>query len=99
VSPMGFFASIDTQPRFLQDDHLRRSLGNSPLECPADGSLRSESSSPISMSGRSLLIRGRGAILLQPAIGCGEVFSEAILGPLGVIQDMYLDDIHKMVGR
>jgi hypothetical protein len=61
------------------------------LEDPADGSLRSDFYSPISISGRSLH-RGRGAIPLEPLSGRR---SQAILGPAGVVQDMWLDNKDK----
>ena len=63
-----------------------------PLERPADGSLRSDFSSPISISGRSLH-RGRGAIPREPS--SGKHSSQAILGPAGVIQDVFLDNTDK----
>jgi hypothetical protein len=53
----------------------------------ADGSLRSDFS-PISIRGRGLH-RGRGAILREPLSGR---HSQAIFGPAGIIQGMYLDD-------
>jgi hypothetical protein len=62
-------------------------------ENPADGSLRSEESwtSPISISSRGLQ-RSRGAIPREPSSG---KHSRAILGPISVIQNTYLDDTDK----
>jgi len=81
VSPVELFAGVDAQPRFV-DECLRPSLGYYylPSEDLAGGSLCSESISPISMSGRGLLVRDRGAIPFKPSDG-GEKL--AILGPLG----------------
>src|SRR4051794_1639058 len=62
-------------------------------ENPADGSLRSEESwtSPISISSQGLQ-RSRGAIPREPSSG---KHSRAILGPISVIQNTYLDDTDK----
>ncbi len=69
------------------------SLAGLPTEYPADSSLRSEfSTSPISISSRGLL-RDRGAILPQPFRWRGVLKPSSV--PLGVIQDMYLNDTHK----
>jgi hypothetical protein len=77
VGPVELFARVDSGPGSVHD-HLRSSVGSSPVESPADGSLCSEFS-PISMSGRSLQ-RDRGAILIEPSDGG---VHKAILGPYG----------------
>src|SRR5215207_2075 len=62
VDPMELLARIHTHPRVgdlafvAHHRHLRRRGLHAPLEDSADGSLRSEFPSPISMSGRSLLL-------------------------------------------
>jgi hypothetical protein len=83
VSPVELFAGVDAQPRLVHEC-LRPSLGYYylPSEDLAGGSsLCSESlTSPISISGRDLLKRGRGAIPFKPSEG-GD--TKAILGPFG----------------
>jgi hypothetical protein len=86
-------SGVDADPGFVHEDLHPSLAGNSlPSEDPADGSLCSESwTSPISISGRGLQ-GGRGAIPFKPSDGGDKT---AILGPLGVIQELYLNDIHK----
>src|SRR5215212_8199786 len=83
VSPVELLAGIDADPGFVHEDLLHHSLAfePSPTERPADGSLCSESPiSPISISGRGLPVRDRGAIPFEPSNGGDKI---AILGPLG----------------
>src|SRR5215218_8248889 len=65
--------------------------GTSPSEDSADSSLRSDFSSPISISGRSLQ-RDRGAIPREPSVGQP---SQAILGPHGRHPEYVLNDTDK----
>jgi hypothetical protein len=90
VNPVKLLAHVYAYPGSVHD-HLHLSFTTLPLECPADGSLRSDFFSPISISGRSLH-RGRGAIPREPLSGKR---SQAILGPASVIQHMCLDNTDK----
>ena len=83
VSPVELLAGVDADPHLGVHQFLHPSVASdsSPVEDPADGSLCSESwTSPISMSGRSLLKRGRGAIPFKPSDGGAK---QAIPGPFG----------------
>lgn len=84
-------ASIYADPDSVHD-HLRPSLAGLPSEDPADGSLRSDFFSPISIQrwgspegaeGR-FLESHRAAGILKPSSA-----------PLGIIQNTYLDDAYK----
>jgi hypothetical protein len=84
VGPVKLLARVDAHPYLVVHERLRSSSlvsSSSPSEVPAGGSLCSECwPSPISMSGRGLLVRGRGAIPFKPSNGGAK---QAILGPLG----------------
>lgn len=82
MSPVELFSSVDADPGCVHECLHPSLAGNpSPSEDPADGSLCSESSTtPISISGRGLLERGRGAIPFEPSDGGENV---AILDPFG----------------
>jgi hypothetical protein len=92
MRPMELLAHIDTDPDsgdtvYHRDLHFYGLA--TPVEDPADGSLQSEFS-PISISGRSLLVRGRGAIPIEPS-PAAEI-SKPSPAPLGVVQIMYLNN-------
>src|SRR5215211_5596115 len=82
AGPVERLSRIDANPSFVHENLHPSLAGNpSPSENPADGSLCSECwTSPISISGRGLLERGRGAIPFKPSEG-GD--TKAILGPFG----------------
>jgi hypothetical protein len=97
VSPMRLFARVDPGPYLLVHRSLRLRVADHyhlPSEDPADGSLCSESwtPSPISMSGRDLLKRGRGAIPFKPSLAAEQ--NEPSSAPMGVIQELYPNDKH-----
>ena len=95
VSPVELFAGVDADPHLVVHEHLHPSVAGDrvPVEYSADGSLCSESwtSSPISMSGRSLLERPR-AIPFKPSLAAEQ--NKPSSAPLGVIQELYPNDKH-----
>src|SRR5215217_7818842 len=99
MSPVKLLTCVDTRPGFVHH-HLRSwPTKLTPSEYPADSSLHSElfSTSPISISGQGLLIRGRGAILLQPSPVARN--SQAILGPFWASSRIRSWATHIKVGR
>src|ERR671910_1817300 len=89
MNPVKFLAHVYAYPGSVHN-HLHLSFSTVPSECPADGSLLSDFS-PISISGRSLH-RSRRAIPREPSSG---KHSQTILGPVGIIQNMCLDNTDK----
>src|SRR5215207_3702021 len=99
MSPVKLLTCVDTRPGFVHH-HLRSwPTKLTPSEYPADSSLHSElfSTSPISISSQGLLIRGRGAILLQSSPVARN--SQAILGPSWASSRIRTWTTHIKVGR